>query len=108
MSELKNCQCGCSKPYVIRHELLNTGYAYFNVACGECQITQTTDYPTEEAAITAWNTRTASPRFAAEEREAMETLVSFAGSAQKWMNMQNLNRSLSAIATVRKMLEGSV
>ena len=106
MSELKNCPfCGgeAGTSY-------NTKFGYQAFCSEDDCILNTPEmagFKTESEAITAWNARYASPRFTAEEREAMETLVSFTGSAQKWMNMQNLNRSLSTIATVRAMLTAS-
>ena len=61
-----------------------------------------TEEEARETLTTAWNTRTASPRFTEVEREAMNHVIFMA------MATASGKRDGGAIATVRKMLEGSV
>ena len=63
MAELKPCPfCGCA-PYIQTHSFWNDKTKdftdkTFGVLCGKCQTSGGQFYPTEEAAIEAWNKRT--------------------------------------------------
>lgn len=114
MSELKNCPFSLCNGEA---EITPKG-DYHEARCKECGCS--VQAHTYEEVERLWNTRTASPRFTTVEREAMNNVIGFAKDGAE-MGFENdliingeehascaMNAALRDIATVRKMLEGSV
>ena len=103
MSELKNC------PFTLCNgeaEIIPEG-DYHEARCIECGVM--VQAHTYEECLNLWNTRTASPRFTEGEREAMEYVTNeleYLQSRGRFPNNATISNAM--IATVRKMLEGSV
>ena len=100
MSELKNCPF-CGGEVKIQPEV-----GYHAVYCETCGV-ELNRHGYEDA-VTAWNTRTAAPRFTAEEREALHCvryLATVLFDAAEGQDKRQDKRYTQSIATVRKMLE---
>ena len=111
MSELKNC------PFCGSEVRIQPEGDYHAVYCETCGIEL--DRHTHDEAVTAWNTRPASPRFTDVEREAMDNLITMTycslddnceicrfENSECW-NSKHTKMINSAIATVRAMLTAS-
>lgn len=112
-SELKNCPF-CGGVAKIQKDIrfpknMSKGITAYEPVCTnhKCPIYMSDGkyYRTKSEAISAWNTRTTSPRFTEGEREAMEALVSLSEYSEIHLSKLLNNGRKSAIATVRQMLE---
>lgn len=108
-SELKNCPfCGGKaehKMWLWGEDKEKKAIWLHYIFCLSCDAMTDNMYRTEAEAITAWNTRTAAPRFTAAEREAMNITMGLAALYAADHKGDNAKECHKAIATVRKMLE---
>ena len=88
MSELKNCPfCGGeaeTKMYRWGEKQDGEAIWCYYIFCTNCQSMSDNLFTDKDCAIAAWNTRTASPRFTAEEREAMNYCMNTTRDLDPW------------------------